>query len=101
MDPQWGGRAPSWSPDGKQLAYVQGGPLKLIYYAGQKMAVVPVAGGPARVLTSTLDRNALSPTWSSDGASILFLLEDDRVTDVASVPAGGGTIAHLPGAAGW
>jgi dipeptidyl aminopeptidase/acylaminoacyl peptidase len=95
MDPQWGGRAPSWSPDGKQLAYVQGGPLKLIYYAGQKVAVVPVAGGPARVLTSAIDRNVLSPTWSSDGASILFLLEDDRVTDVASVPAGGGKTVQL------
>ncbi|HEV8178256.1 MAG TPA: S9 family peptidase [Gemmatimonadales bacterium] len=95
MDPQWGGRAPSWSPDGEQLAYVQGGPLKLIYYAGQKIAVVPVAGGQARVLTPTLDRNALSPTWSADGASILFLLEDDRVTDVASVPVGGGNITQL------
>jgi len=95
MDPQWGGRPPSWSPDGRQLAYVQGGPLKLIYYAGQKVAVVPAAGGPARVLTPTLDRNVLSPVWSADGASILFLLEDDRVTDVASVPSGGGKIEQL------
>ncbi|MGZ8391686.1 MAG: prolyl oligopeptidase family serine peptidase [Gemmatimonadales bacterium] len=95
MDPQWGGRAPSWSPDGKQLAYVQGGPLKLIYYAGQKIAVLPVAGGPARVVTPTLDRNALSPAWSTDGASILFLLEEDRVTGVASVPAAGGKITEL------
>ena len=61
MDPQWGGRPPVWSPDGKHVAYVQGGPLKLIYYAGQKLAVVPAAGGPARVITPTLDRNALSP----------------------------------------
>src|SRR5215207_3348076 len=30
MDPGWGGRPPVWSPDGKYLAYVQGGPLKLI-----------------------------------------------------------------------
>ena len=95
MDPDWGGRPPSWSPDGKQLAYVQGGPLKLIYYAGQKVAVVPVAGGPARVLTPTLDRNVLSPVWSAAGASIVFLLEDDRVTDVASVPSGGGKIEQL------
>jgi dipeptidyl aminopeptidase/acylaminoacyl peptidase len=95
MDPQWGGRAPSWSPDGKQLAYVQGGPLKLIYYAGQKVAVVPAAGGPARVLTPTLDRNGLSPAWSADGASILFLLEDDRVTHVARVPSEGGKIEQL------
>jgi dipeptidyl aminopeptidase/acylaminoacyl peptidase len=95
MDPQWGGRAPAWSPDGKYLAYVQGGPLKLIYYAGQKLAVVPAAGGPARVLTATLDRNVLSPVWSHDGSSILFLLEDDRVTHVASIPAAGGAVRPL------
>jgi dipeptidyl aminopeptidase/acylaminoacyl peptidase len=101
MDPEWGGRPPSWSPDGKQLAYVQGGPLKLIYYAGQKVAVVPVAGGPARVLTPTLDCNVLSPVWSADGVSILFLLEDDRVTAVASVPSGGGKIEQLTGGRGF
>ncbi len=102
MDPAWGGRAPTWSPDGKYLAYVQGGPLKLIYYAGQKLAVVPAAGGPARVLTPTLDRNVLSPRWSADGSRILFLLEDDRVTHLASVPAQGGAVAaaHAGASAG-
>jgi dipeptidyl aminopeptidase/acylaminoacyl peptidase len=100
-DPEWGGRAPSWSPDGEQLAYVQGGPLKLIYYGGQKVAVVPVAGGPARILTPTLDRNVLSPVWSADGASIFFLLEDDRVTDVARVPSGGGKVERLTQGRGY
>ena len=95
MDPQWGGRAPAWSPDSKYLAYIQGGPLKLIYYAGQKLAVIPAAGGPARLLTASLDRNALSPVWSADGSSVQFLLEEDRVTHVAAVPAAGGPIQRL------
>jgi len=95
MDPDWGGRPPAWSPDGKFLAYVQGGPLKLIYYAGQKLAIVPAAGGPAKVLTPTLDRNVLSPHWSADGSTVLFLLEDDRVTHLAAVPAQGGEIRRL------
>ncbi|HET6795520.1 MAG TPA: hypothetical protein VFH40_00055 [Gemmatimonadales bacterium] len=51
MDPDWGSRPPSWSPDSRAIAYVQGGPLKLIYYAGQKLAVVPASGGPSRVIT--------------------------------------------------
>jgi dipeptidyl aminopeptidase/acylaminoacyl peptidase len=92
MDPEWGSRPPSWSPDSRSIAYVQGGPLKLIYYAGQKLAVVPAAGGPSRVITPTIDRNVLSPAWSPDGRSILFLLEDDRVTSVSRVPATGGSV---------
>ena len=95
MDPEWGNRAPSWSPDGKLIAYVQGGKPELLYYAGQKVAVVPVEGGPARILTGALDRNVLSPTFSPDGKSVLFLLEDDRVYQLARVPAGGGEIERL------
>ncbi|HEU4524885.1 MAG TPA: S9 family peptidase [Gemmatimonadales bacterium] len=94
-DPEWGSRAPSWSPDGRLIAYVQGGKPELLYYGGHKLAVVPVDGGPARVLTSSLDRNVLSPVFSRDGASVLFLLEDDRVNHLARVPTGGGSVERL------
>jgi dipeptidyl aminopeptidase/acylaminoacyl peptidase len=94
-DAGWGTRAPAWSPDGSLITYVQGGPLNRIYYAVQKLAVVPAAGGPARVLTTTLDRNVLSPAFSSDGRDILFLVEGDRTYHLARVPAGGGTVERL------
>ena len=71
-DPEWGTRAPTWSPDGRYLAYVQGGKPELIYYAVQQLAVVPVAGGPAKLLAPTLDRNVLSPVWSPDGSVALL-----------------------------
>ncbi len=95
MSPDWGSRPPAWSPDGKLIAYVQGGPLELLYYAVQSVAVVPAAGGPARVLTRGLDRNVLSPAFSSDGQSVLFLLEGDRVYHLARVPAAGGAVEPL------
>lgn len=95
MDPDWGSRAPAWSPDGRSIAYVQGGRPELTYYAGQSLAVVSAAGGAARILTARLDRNVRSPAWSADGGSVLFLLEDDRVTHLARVPAAGGEVARL------
>jgi dipeptidyl aminopeptidase/acylaminoacyl peptidase len=94
-DPNWGGNGPSWSPDGRSVTYVQGGPLGLIYYATQNVAVIPAAGGTATVLTPGLDRQVLSPTWSRDGSSVLFLLEDDRVYHLARVPAAGGPIERV------
>lgn len=93
-DPTFESR-PAWSPDGKSIAYLQGGPQKLIYYAVQKLAVVPATGGPPRVLTGPLDRWVLSPQWSADGYSILFLLEDDRTFQLVRMPAAGGALQRL------
>ncbi|WP_218081776.1 alpha/beta hydrolase family protein [Anthocerotibacter panamensis] len=93
-EPTWGSY-PAWSPDGKFIAYLQGGPQKLIYYAVHHLAVVPVAGGPARVLTQALDRNVQAPSWSTDGKSIQFLVEDDRAQVLARVPAAGGKVEQL------
>lgn len=92
--PEWESR-PTWSPDGKSLAYLQGGPLKLVGYAVHKLAVIPATGGEPRILTESLDRNVTVPTWSKDGSKIFFLLEDDRTMQLASVPATGGEILRL------
>src|SRR2546426_7848049 len=39
---------PAWSPDGRSIAYLQGGPLQLLYYAVQKLAGIPPSGGDSR-----------------------------------------------------
>jgi dipeptidyl aminopeptidase/acylaminoacyl peptidase len=93
-DPSWDSR-PAWSPDGKSIAYLQGGPQKLIYYAVHQLAVIPTAGGPPRLPAADLDRNMDHPVWSADGRSIYFLLEDDRAKQVARVPAAGGKVERV------
>ena len=79
------------------IAYVQGGPDKLIYYGLHKLAVVPAAGGPERVLTATLDRNVLSPHFTADGSAILFMLEDDQAVHLAKIPVAGGPVQRIVG----
>ena len=92
--PDWESR-PAWSPDSRWIAYVQGGPDKLIYYGLHKLAVVPAAGGAARVLTAELDRNVGSPRFADGGSTILFTVEDDQAIHLAKMPAAGGAIQRV------
>ncbi len=92
--PDWESR-PTWSPDGLYIAYLQGGPRRLIDYAIHQLAVIPAAGGPAKLLTPSLDRNVTKPRWSTDGSFIYFLLEDDRNRHLARLPAAGGTVERV------
>jgi dipeptidyl aminopeptidase/acylaminoacyl peptidase len=93
-DPDWESRL-AWSPDGKSIAYTQGGAPELIYYAVHQLAVIPAAGGQARLIASSLDRNMTRPYWSVDGGSIYFVLEDDRNEQLARVPASGGPVERV------
>jgi dipeptidyl aminopeptidase/acylaminoacyl peptidase len=81
---------PEWSPDGTRLVYLQASGAKDNAYNMTRLAVVPVAGGDPKVLAGTLDRGVSAPRFTADGASILFLVADDRSEYPARVPAGGG-----------
>jgi dipeptidyl aminopeptidase/acylaminoacyl peptidase len=70
---------PSWSPDGRWLAYLA---TKRDITTIDSVAedthvwVIPGTGGGGRELTRDLDRRARSPQWSADSRSIFFLAGD-------------------------
>ena len=88
-----GGRL-AWSPDGRTIAYLLGDELKYSAYDQNRLAVVPAAGGPSRILTDTLDRPVRAPLWTSDG-SIVLTVVDDRSEYVGRIPGAGGRIDRL------
>ena len=90
-----GGR-PAWSPDGVWIAYLQGDEPKFSAYQLEKLAIVPAAGGTAKILTDTLDRPVSDPiVWSADGKTLSFEVTDDRITYVGRVPVAGGAVEKL------
>ena len=93
LDPYWGAR-PAWSPDGKRIAYLQGGEDKWIYYSPWQLAIVDVATGHSQ-LPAPIDRCFFKPTWSPDGRSVLTLIEHSRVTHLSRVDAKTGKVTPL------
>ena len=85
----------SWSPDGRQIAYLTGEELKYSAYNQSKVAVIPAAGGQPRLLAASLDRPVRAPQWSTDGASLTFVVVDDRSQYPARVVAAGGRVERL------
>jgi dipeptidyl aminopeptidase/acylaminoacyl peptidase len=88
-DPNWDS-APAWSADGKTIAFIHGGDPKKIEYAVHSLAIIPAAGGQAKVLTEKLDRNVVQPHWAADGKSIFAVIEDDGAEQLTRVPVDGG-----------
>jgi len=66
---------PSWSPDGRYLAFHSGG-----------IKIMPATGGPLR----TVSEDGELPTWSADGRWIYFIRNRPGAFLVWKVPAAGG-----------
>ncbi len=88
--------APSWSPDGKRITYVTQLEPHLFDYGTRHVAISPATGGPAKVLTLALDRNADQPHFSCDG-KIFFIADDDGALRLYTVDTTTGSIAFGDG----
>lgn len=86
-----------WSPDGRQLAFLQGAELRYNAYIMDVLAIADAASGRVRPLTSNLDRAVLSPRFNADGAAIQFAVEDDGEQYPAQVRLADGSIERLAG----
>lgn len=84
--------SPTWSPDGKWLAYTVKLDPKLLEYATKHLAVSAVGGGESKVLTRALDRMASAPRFAPDGKSIYFIADDDGTQVLAQVNLANGNI---------
>ncbi|MEQ1694049.1 MAG: S9 family peptidase, partial [Gemmatimonas sp.] len=82
--------APSFSPDGKWIAY--GSSDHINSTADQTdIKVVSVSGGEPRNLTAKFDYSTSNILWSPDGALIYFVAAEGLTSKVYKVSAAGGT----------
>lgn len=89
--------SPSWSPDGRSIAYITVTDVPAMWYADHYLAVISSAGGTPTLLTKALDRNASSPRFSPDGKDIYFLLEDSGESHLARMSTSGGAVSRVVG----
>jgi dipeptidyl aminopeptidase/acylaminoacyl peptidase len=85
---------PTWSPDGKWIAFVTQLDSKMFWYATYHLGIAPSSGGEAKILTNSLDREVTSPKFSPDGRWIYFIAEDDGTQNLLRIAPAGGEITR-------
>jgi acylaminoacyl-peptidase len=81
-------QTPAFSPDGKLIAYT-GFDDREQGYQVSRLYVMNRDGRESRVLSTELDRDVQSPTWSHDGKGVYFQYDDKGNTKIAFISLDG------------
>lgn len=87
---------PAYSPDGQSISF-NASTTNGRFYAQSIIATATVGGGNPTLLTSPLDRDANSATWSADSKTIYFVAQTNGTIPMYSVPAKGGPVVKIFG----
>jgi Tol biopolymer transport system component/DNA-binding winged helix-turn-helix (wHTH) protein len=85
-----GDTSPSFSPDGKTVAF-----MRIVGEGTPDVYTIPVTGGPARQLTFD-KRMVCGIAWSADGKNLIFSSRRDGSQSLWVVPSEGGEPRRLP-----
>ena len=78
------GIQPAVSPDGKLIAYEQGG-----------LRALDLATGESKVVRDEETEYRMEPSWTPDGQNLVYVTEDEGSNDIRIVPAAGGDAIEL------
>jgi len=84
--------SPTFSPDGKQVAYLTAGDG---VYSVPHIAVLPATGGSPRILTASVDRWIQSFQFSENGRWIYFNFDNAGSTHLARVRVSDGRVERI------
>ena len=84
--------SPRFSPDGRQIAYLQGGTPKFSGYDPGQLAIVDLESGQAALPTEEVDRDMRAPRWAPDGSAVFVMVTNDRERYVSRIDASGGEL---------
>ncbi len=85
----------AFSPDGAELAYLQGLEPKWYAYIQDRLVLIPVAGGASRTISAGLDRAVATPEFSADGKAVCVVVEDDLTQYPACLDVATGSPTRL------